>query len=69
MSAPFSVTAIHVDGVLGSRPAAFPQLLLPGDQIVADITVAVPASGAVSGRLTWVLSRDGDGEDDMAGEL
>jgi len=62
--APFSVTAIHVEGLLGSHPAVFPQLLLPGDQIVADITVAIPPSGAVSGRYAWALSTEEDREDD-----
>jgi len=62
-AAPFSVTAIHVDGVLGSHPAAFPQLLLPGDRIVADISVTLPASGEVSGRFAWVLPTQEDAED------
>src|SRR5262249_30954584 len=63
-AAPFTVTDVHVDGLLGSGPAVFPLLLAPGESVVADVAVVVPASGAADGRLAWVVASGEDGEGD-----
>ena len=56
--APFVVTAMHVDGPLGSRVVGdgdFPLLLLPGDSLAADVAAVLAASGTAQSHIGWVL--------------
>jgi len=58
-TSPFELVGLRVDGPLGSRPVAeddFPVVLLPGETMIAELTVRLTGPGSESGTITWVRS-------------
>ncbi|HJQ85179.1 MAG TPA: hypothetical protein VKA21_13935, partial [Candidatus Binatia bacterium] len=55
---PFTVGALRIDGLLGTRPVSLPVFLVPGDRLVAEVTAVLSAPGTVGGRLGWVVGQE-----------
>src|SRR4051812_16103492 len=54
--APFAVTRVHVEGPFGSRAIGggdYPVLILPGEQMVLDVSVVVDAPGQRTSQIVW----------------